>query len=228
MLRVVIVEDEPLGRAHLRELLEEQPDVQVVAEAENGRLGLKAIAEHRPDAVFLDIEMPGMKGTEVMQALPEPRPALIFVTAYADHALEAIQGGAIHYVLKPVNRLAIAQALSRLHPKGSMAQRALLRLPVKRRQGTLLLDPSEVEALVADVGDCQAWTSEGRLPIDGSLGYWEERLLDRGFHRVHRNALVRLDAIKELTAEDEVILPSGRISVSRRRMEELKQALGLV
>jgi DNA-binding LytR/AlgR family response regulator len=227
MIRIVIVEDEPLGREHLRALLEEQPGVAVVAMAENGRLGLKAIAEHRPDAVFLDIEMPGMKGTELLQVLPEPRPAVVFVTAFAEHALEAIQGGAVHYLLKPVSRLGVAQALSRIQPRGSSAQQELLRLPVKRKQGTRLLDPLEVEALVADLGDCQAWTQEGRLPVDGTLVYWEERLADQGFLRIHRNALVRLAAVKELSAEDEVVLASGRIGVSRRRMDEVRKALGL-
>ncbi len=227
MVRIVIVEDEPLGRDHLRELLEEQPGVEVVALAENGRLGLKAVAEHHPDAVFLDIEMPGMKGTELLQLLPEPRPAVVFVTAFAEHALEAIQGGAVHYLLKPVSRLGVAQALSRIQPRGSQMQQDLRRLPVKRKQGTRLLDPMEVEALVADLGDCQAWTREGRLPVDGTLAYWEDRLADQGFMRIHRNALVRLAAVKELSTEDEVVLPSGRIAVSRRRMEEVRKALGL-
>ena len=87
MIRIVVIEDEPLAREHLVDLLNELPGLCVVASAENGRLGLAAIAAQRPDAVFLDIEMPGIKGTELMHMLPEPRPALVFVTAYPQHAI---------------------------------------------------------------------------------------------------------------------------------------------
>ncbi len=227
MIRIVVIEDEPLARQHLVDLLGELPGVEVVADAENGRLGLAAIAEHHPDAVFLDIEMPGMKGTELMHMLPEPRPALVFVTAYPQHAIEAFAGGAVHYLLKPISRVGVAQALSRIRPKDEPIQKEWLRLPVRKKDSTRLLRPEEVEALVADLGDCLAWTKEGRLPVDGSLAHWEERLGELGFLRVHRNALVRLDAVREVSAEDELVLSSGRLSISRRRMEEVRRRLGL-
>ena len=227
MIRIVVVEDEPLARLHLVELLAELPGVEVVAAAENGRLGLAAIAEHQPDAVFLDIEMPGIKGTELMHMLPDPRPALVFVTAYPQHAIEAFAGGAVHYLLKPISRVGVAQALSRIRPKDEPLQKEWLRIPVRKKGTTRLLRPEEVEALVADLGDCVAWTAEGRLPVDGSLAHWEDRLADHGFMRVHRNALVRLEAVREMTVEDELVLPSGRLPISRRRMEEVRRTLGL-
>ena len=74
---------------------------------------------------------------------------------------------------------------------------------------------------------CVAWTPEGHLPVDGSLTHWEERLSDHGFLRVHRNALVRLDAVREVTGEDELVLATGRLAISRRRMEEVRRVLGL-
>ena len=227
MIRIVVIEDEPLARQHLVEMLEELPGVQVVGQAENGRLGLAAIAELKPDAVFLDIEMPGIKGTELMHLIPEPRPSLVFVTAYAQHAIEAFAGGAVHYLLKPISRIHVAQALSRIRPKEEPLQKEWLRIPVRRKGTTRLLRPEEVEALVADLGDCVAWTPEGRLPVDGTLGHWEERLGDHGFLRVHRNALVRLEAVREVTAEDELVLGSGRLAISRRRMEEVRRVLGI-
>lgn len=227
MIRIVVVEDEPLARQHLVDLLGELPGTVVVAQAANGREGLAAIAAHRPDAVFLDIEMPGITGTELMHLLPEPRPALVFVTAYPQHALEAFVGGAVHYLLKPISRVGLAQALGRIRPQDDPLQQGWLRLPVRRRSGTRLLRPEEVEALVADLGDAVAWTAEGRLPVDGSLAHWEERLRNHGFLRVHRNALVRLEAIRELSADDELVLATGRLAVSRRRLEEVRRALGL-
>jgi DNA-binding LytR/AlgR family response regulator len=227
MIRIVVVEDEALAREHLVNLLGELPGVEVVAAAGNGRTGLAAIAAHQPDAVFLDIEMPGIRGTELMHLLPEPRPGLVFVTAYPQHAVEAFAGGAVHYLLKPISRLGVAQALARIRPRSDPMQKEWLRIPVRRRSGTRLLRPEEVEALVADLGDCVAWTREGRLPVDGSLNHWEERLSDHGFLRVHRNALVRLESILEVTAGDALQLATGCIAISRRRMEEVKQMLGL-
>ncbi len=227
MIRIVVIEDEPLARLHLVDLLNELPGLSVVASAENGRLGLAAIAEHQPDAVFLDVEMPGMKGTELMHMLPEPRPALVFVTAYPQHAIEAFAGGAVHYLLKPISRVGVAQALSRIRPKDEPLQKEWLRLPVRKKGATRLLRPEEVEALVADLGDCMAWTPEGRMPVDGTLAHWEERLSELGFLRVHRNALVRLDAVREVTTEDELVLATGRITISRRRMEEVRRTLGI-
>ncbi|HQL49415.1 MAG TPA: response regulator, partial [Holophaga sp.] len=122
MIRIVVVEDEPLARQHLVDLLEELPGTAVVAQAANGREGLAAIAAHRPDAVFLDIEMPGITGTELMHLLPEPRPALVFVTAYPQHAVEAFAGGAVHYLLKPISRVGLAQALGRIRPQDDPLQ----------------------------------------------------------------------------------------------------------
>lgn len=226
-MRIVVVEDEPLARRHLADLLATFPGVQVVAEAAHGREGLAAVAEHRPDAVFLDIEMPGIRGTELMHLLPEPRPALVFVTAYGDHALEAFAGGAVHYLLKPVSYLGVAQALSRIQPKEAPGQKDLLRLPARIRRGTRLLDPGDVEALVADLGDCVAWCRGERLPVEGSLNYWEDRLRDQGFLRVHRSALVRLAAVRELGDDDELVTETGRIKVSRGRMADVRVALGL-
>ncbi len=227
MIRIVVIEDEPLAREHLVEMLSELPGVVVAAAAENGRFGLAAIAEHQPDAVFLDIEMPGIKGTELMHMLPEPRPSLVFVTAYPQHAIEAFAGGAVHYLLKPISRVSVAQAISRVRPKDEPLQKEWLRLPVRKKGTTRLLRPEEVEALVADLGDCVAWTREGRLPVDGTLTHWEERLADLGFMRVHRNALVRLDAVREVTSEDELVLVTGRIAISRRRMDEVRRSLGI-
>jgi DNA-binding LytR/AlgR family response regulator len=222
-VRVVVVEDEPLALARLCDLLAEQPGVEVVARAPNGREGLAAVAEHRPDAIFLDVEMPGMSGTELMHVLPEPRPDVVFVTAYAQHAVEAFAGGAVHYLLKPVSRVGVAQALSRLRPKDDPLQAAWLRIPARRRGGTRLLRPDEVDALVADLGDCTAWTAEGELPVDGTLAHWEERLSASGFVRVHRKALVRLAAVREISSDDELVLGGGRIAVSRRRIEEIRR-----
>jgi two-component system response regulator LytT len=224
-IRVIVAEDEPASRAYLVGLLSEHPGVEVVGEAGNGREALRLVSELDPDGLFLDIEMPLLRGTDLLPLLPGPRPAVVFVTAYADHALEAIQGGAVHYLLKPITRIGVAQALARIPTRQGGAEG--LRLPVRRRGTTTLFRPEEVDALVADLGDCEAWTREGKVHLDGTLAQWEERLAGCGFLRVHRNALVRLEAVRELTDDDEVVLGCGRIPISRRRVEELKKALGM-
>lgn len=226
MIRTLIVEDEPLARQLLSDLLSEQPGVEVVGEASEGVEALRLVAERKPDAIFLDIEMPGMKGTELMHLLPPPRPALVFTTAYREHAVEAFEGGAVHYLLKPLSRIKVAQALGRLRPASDPLQAEWLRIPARRRGTTRLLRPEEVDALVADLGDCQAWTVEGLWPVDGSLSHWEERL-GTTFLRVHRNALVRREAVREFTDGGELVLPSGRIPVSSRRLEDVRRRLGL-
>lgn len=227
MLRILVVEDEDTSRRHLVRLLGEFPGTEVVGEAASGPEGLRLAMSLHPDALFLDIEMPGFRGTELMHLLPEPRPAIVFVTAYPEHAVAAFAGGAVHYLLKPIGRLALAQALARLQPKDAPVQRDLLRLPVRRKGSTRLLRPDEVDALLADLGDSLAWTPEGPLPVDGPLSHWEERLGAQGFLRVHRSALVRLEAVREITDGDELVLATGRIQVSKRRAEEVRRRLGL-
>ncbi len=227
MVRVIVVEDEPLARQHLVKMLRELPGVEVVGEAAHGAEGLHLVAELKPDAAFLDIRMPGMDGIELMHLLPEPRPALIFTTAHKDHALDAFEGGAIHYLLKPISRVGVAQALARVRPRQDPLQKEWLRLPVRRKGSRRLLRPEDVDALVADLGDCLAWTSEGTQRVEGTLVQWEERLEGHGFVRVHRNALVRLEAILEVAEGDELVLPSGRLPIAKRRVEEVQRMLGL-
>lgn len=227
MVRVVIVEDEPLARQHLVKMLRELPGVEVVGEASHGAEGLRLIVEQKPDAAFLDIRMPGMDGLELMKLLPEPRPALVFTTAHKDHALDAFEGGAIHYLLKPISRVGVAQALGRVRPKQDPLQAEWLRIPARVKGARRLLRPEDCDALVADLGDCLAWTSEGQQRVEGTLAHWEERLEGRGFIRVHRNALVRLDAVRAVTESDELVLPSGRLPVAKRRIEEVQRLLGL-
>jgi len=227
MIRILAIEDEPHALRHLVTMLSELPGVIVVGEATNGVDGLAKIAGLKPDAVFLDIRMPGMDGIELMKLLPEPRPALVFTTALREHAIDAFEGGAVHYLLKPISRVGVAQALSRIRPRQDPLQKEWLRLPTRAKGQRRLLRPEEVDALIADLGDCLAWTKEGPMRIEGTLAHWEDRLFDSGFLRVHRNALVRLDAVIGLTESDELVLPSGRLAVAKRRLDEIQRVLGM-
>lgn len=226
MIRVLVAEDEPASRKLLVGYLRDLPGIDVIGEAGHGAEALELVTRLRPDALFLDIEMPGLRGTELVAAFPEPRPRIVFVTAYPQYAVEAFRLGATHYLLKPVTRVDVAQALARLYPEESDARSEWLRIPVRERRGLRMLAPEAVEALLADLGDCLALTPEGKLRVEGTLAQWEERLEPFGFFRVHRNALVRLGAVQALTEADEIILPSGSLTLSRRRREALARALG--
>jgi two-component system LytT family response regulator len=226
VIRILVAEDEAPSRDLLLGYLREMPGVEIAGEASNGIQALEMAARLKPDALFLDIEMPGLKGTELAAALPHPVPRLVFVTAHAHHALEAFRLGAVHYLLKPVTRVDVAQALGRLFPQEPAAHREWLRIPVRERDSLRMLPPGEVEALVADLGDCLALTREGRLRVEGTLAQWEERLEPHGFLRIHRNALVRLGAVRSITEAGEVLLPSSQLTVGRRRREALLKALG--
>ena len=223
MIRAIVVDDDVRSRTLLVGYLEELPGLEVVGEAGDGLEGRRLIEQLRPDAVFLDVEMPGLSGPKLARALADPRPALVFVTAHAEHALEAFRLGAVHYLLKPVNRVELAQALTRLYP--AQARREWLRIPARVHGNLRLLDPQDVDALVADLGDCLAWTREGQLRVEGTLAQWEERLASCGFTRAHRNALVRVEAILELRKDGTLALPSGQLALSRRRREQLERLL---
>jgi len=226
VIRILVAEDEPASRSLLVGYLGELPGVEVVGEASHGAEALDLAGRLHPDALFLDIEMPGLKGTELAAALPNSSPRIVFVTAYPQYAVEAFRLGAAHYLLKPVTRVDVAQALARLFPQEASVRPEWLRIPVRERHGLRMLPPGEVEAIVADLGDCLALTAEGKLRVEGTLTQWEERLMPHGFFRIHRNALVRLAAVRGLTDADEVILPSGTLSLSRRRREALERVLG--
>ena len=114
-LKTIIVDDEALARRGLKHRLAEIPDLQIIAEARNGREALEMIREHDPDLVFLDIQMPGMDGFDVLRALPdETMPAIVFVTAFDDYAIKAFQANALDYLLKPIDDQRLEEALDRV------------------------------------------------------------------------------------------------------------------
>src|SRR5215211_6798555 len=123
-IRVLIVDDESLARERIRDMLDEDPEIEALADCSNGQEALEAIKEHAPDLVFLDVEMPGMNGFAVLEALqPATLPVIIFVTAYDQYAVKAFEVYALDYLLKPFDRQrfnkALQRAKSRLQPEKS-------------------------------------------------------------------------------------------------------------
>lgn len=224
-MKVLIVDDEAPARARVRQLLDDVGQHTIVGEAANGQEALGIVARDRPDVVLLDIRMPGMDGIETAQHLNklEPPPAIVFATAYDEYAIDAFEANAIGYVLKPIRRERLEQALqqaARLNAgafpdlrssSGTTDQR---RHVCARVQGELKLIPvADVFCFVADQKYVSVVHKAGRDLIDDSLKSLEDEFSDR-FVRIHRGALVSLEAVDALKKTED-----GRTRVMLREMD---------
>ncbi len=243
-VKVLIADDEPMARERLRALLAEHADLRLVAEAADGSTALDACAEHTPDIVLLDIAMPGLDGLEAARHLAgfEPRPAVVFCTAYDEHALSAFDAAAVDYVVKPVRRERLAAALDRARtfvagraPRPDAAP-ATAASPGKRRthlcarlRGSLrLIAIEDIRYLHAEEKYVVVHHARGEDLIEESLKSLETEFAER-FVRIHRNCLVARDELVELRrAADgriEAMLRHGEkpLEVSRRCVPHLRE-----
>jgi len=240
-VKIVIADDEPLARERLRMLLAEQPGVEVVAEAGDGHEALHACAAHDPDLVLLDIAMPGIDGLEVARHLQafEPRPAVVFCTAYDAHALSAFDAEAVDYLVKPVRPERLASALQRaraltagLRPVEEGAEGGKRRTHLcARLRGSLRLIPIEdVHYLQAEEKYVVVHHARGEDLIEESLKSLEDEFGDR-FVRIHRNCLVARHELVELKrgldGHVHAILRHGDkpLEVSRRCVAQLRDTI---
>jgi DNA-binding LytR/AlgR family response regulator len=253
-LRVLVVDDEPVARKILREELELFPDVAVVGEAENGIQALERISELHPTLVFLDLQMPGMGGFEVIANLRGgPIPAIIIVTAFDQHAIQAFEAGAINYLLKPVGETRLEKALERarsLQGKELQTAETVIRLadkvassqfgapyqgPGRKIIGKLgeeyfLLDQNEVLAFQAEGEVVTIITARQRYVATQSLRAIEERLLNSPFHRVHRNSIVNVNHVRKMSAMSSqrwllTLSNSQQLMVSKRLAHRVRHML---
>ena len=240
-MKVVIADDEPLARERLRSLLAAHADIVVVAEAGDGRTALQACAEHEPDLVLLDIAMPGIDGLEAARHLAafEPRPAVVFCTAYDAHALSAFEAAAVDYLVKPVRAERLQAALERVRTFTAGLERSRTEGGDGKRRthlcarlrGSLRLIPVEdIHYLQAEEKYVVVHHARGEDLIEESLKSLEEEFGDR-FLRIHRNCLVARHELVELRRDPEghvhAILRHGRepLEVSRRCVAPLREVL---
>ena len=247
MIRVLIVDDEAPTRVRLRQLLAAHADIEVAGEAGSGTEAMQMAAELHPDAILLDIQMPGCSGIDVAACLPQPRPHIIFCTAYDQYAVEAFELHAVDYLLKPIGRTRLAQALEQLRTLQSAGERPGeheasldLAIRVQRSAPARFLVRSGGNYLVIHESRVLYFGSEGSLTrlvadkgeywMDPTLNDLERRLDPTRFFRISRAALINLNAVTEVIpltgGSAEVLLKNGqRLEVARRRFRDLLQSL---
>ena len=251
-LRAVIADDEPRARQFLARLLSEHDEIELVGEAKSGGETLALVARLAPEVVFLDIQMPDLSGLEVARHLTgEDAPVVVFVTAFDQHAVEAFEVAALDYLLKPIRRERLAEAMRRVvqevrsgrrgarqeaavrsvlaSPEVRQGLEPLRRLPVRFRREVKLLDLDQVARIVSRDRVVLACAEGREYLVDYTLQELEGRLPVGQFVRAHRAALVNIDAIESYGGEDGVLVlrlkDGSRVEASERRAAEVRRKL---
>ena len=239
-LKVLVADDEQLARARLVRLLSALEDVEVVGEARDGDEVLARVRQGGIDVVLLDIQMPRLTGAEALAVWPPHGPLVIFCTAHAEHAVQAFADGAIDYLLKPVEAQRLQKAMQRARERDARRvftealgrSRGLDRLAVTTRQGVVLVDPGTVTHAVLEDELVTLHTATTSYLTDFTLQELQARLPAGRFERVHRKALLNLEAVARL----EPLETGGylarthggaAVEVSRQAARELRKRLGL-
>jgi two-component system LytT family response regulator len=244
MSKIVIIDDEFLARSMVREYLQKYPQLQIVAECSDGFEGLKAIQEHQPDLIFLDIQMPKINGFEMLELVDDP-PAVIFATAFDEYAIKAFDAHAIDYLLKPFDQERFDKAISKFllqHKPEVNATKDLLndlplsnvnnRIVVKVGNKIKIIPVQEVLYLEASDDFVKIFTKEGYFLKNKTMSFFETFLPRDLFVRCHRSFIVSISEITRIDPYEKdghlAILKNGaRINVSRQGYGKLREVLGL-
>jgi two-component system response regulator LytT len=237
MIKAIIVDDEAPARSELRFLLDETRQVEIVAEATNVREAIERLKEKGADVMFLDISMPGANGLQLAEALTRLKypPAIVFVTAYSEHAAKAFDVNAVDYLVKPVETDRLQQALTKIRHHMSLFSKdqQVERIPVEKSGKKLLVPTDKIHYIMAKDDYSYLHTETDRYLSTVSLAQLEARLEPYGFFRVHRRYLVNLACVEEVASVSggtlllSLVGEEESIPVSRRRVAALKKALGL-
>ncbi|HEX3744938.1 MAG TPA: LytTR family DNA-binding domain-containing protein [Bryobacteraceae bacterium] len=215
-MKCLIVDDEEPARARMRRLLAAHPDLEIAGEARDGLEALRKIEELRPDLLFLDIELPGLAGFEVLHSLPrDVTPLVIFVTGYDQHALAAFEANALAYLLKPVEPERLTQAVERarrlaagsaegvregerLRRIADESARRLRHVVCRKRDRMLLIVPEQILWFQVEDGIVKGHTADDTFWVNSQLSELEAGLPPEMFFRARREVLVNVERIKEI------------------------------
>jgi DNA-binding LytR/AlgR family response regulator len=215
MMRTLVVDDEKLARDRLTGFLRSIPDVEVVGEATNGVEAVERITESRPDLVFLDVQMPGMDGFDVLRTIGPPVPQVVFATAYDEYAIRAFEVEAVDYLLKPFSRARVEEALGRVRNRRAKGKtnvdidavlkrladsrkENLRQVPVHAGKRILLVPVEDVLWFGVEYRLVYAHTAERAYMTNYTLRDLEERLDPESFFRAHKGSLVNMRQVREI------------------------------
>lgn len=242
--KTILVEDERLAREELKSLLKDYLEVEIIGEAKNGEEGIALIKEQKPDLVFLDINMPGMNGFEMLKHLEEI-PRVIFVTAYDEYALKAFEVNALDYILKPVDPERLREAIQKLSSEDDFvsAQSAGIarkdrfltvndRVFIKDGEKCWFVELSKVRMLESDGNYVKVYFDNFRPLILRSLNSFEERLDPEHFFRANRKFIINLQWVSSIenwfNGGLQVELREGeKVEISRRQAIRFKELMSL-
>jgi DNA-binding LytR/AlgR family response regulator len=216
-LRSLLVDDEQASRLRLRRLLSNRPEIQIIGEAEDGLRAVERIEKLQPDLIFLDVQMPGLDGFEVLRAISPPaRPLVIFVTGFDEHALRAFQAQALAYLLKPVEPEQLDAMIERAWSIHSYHEtrdehdgklrnvleaapsRGFERIVARKANRVLLLDSADICFFWIDAGIVRVQTIDESYWVNYAVGELEAVLSGKSFFRAHRSFLVNLNMVDEI------------------------------
>ncbi|HLX93327.1 MAG TPA: LytTR family transcriptional regulator DNA-binding domain-containing protein [Puia sp.] len=246
-MKTLIIDDEPLARLLIKEYLQPYPEVEIVQECNDGFEGLKAIQQHQPELIFLDIQMPKINGFEMLELVEQP-PAVIFTTAYDEYAIRAFESHAVDYLLKPFSKERFDKAMEKwkesshavaakantqalidsVVPTPSQANRIVVKLGGKIK----IIPVDEILYLEGADDYVKIFTKEGSYLKNKTMSYFELSLDAQQFVRTHRSYIVNVQLITRIEPYEKdghlAILKSGaQVPVSKTGYGKLKQVLGL-
>jgi two-component system LytT family response regulator len=246
MNKVIIIDDEPLARLIVSEYLQDVKDIEIVAECNDGFEGMKAIAQHQPALIFLDIQMPKINGFEMLELLPSP-PAVIFTTAFDEYAIRAFETNAVDYLLKPFSKERFDLALEKWASKTSVAAKQNLqnfienqikqpeernRIVVKKGTDIRILPVEEIYFIEAYDDYVKIFVKDSYYLKKKTMNYYEQVLNESTFVRVHRSFIINLNHLTKIEAMEKnsyvaILKNDTRIPISRNSYSKLKSVLGL-
>jgi two-component system LytT family response regulator len=246
MHKVIIIDDEPLARSIVKEYLQKHPQLEIAQECNDGLEGLKAIQQHQPDLIFLDIQMPKINGFEMLELLDEP-PSVIFTTAFDEYAIKAFEAHALDYLLKPFSQerfdKAIEKAMAQKNIVSEKATQELLetasqspaqsqRIVVKNGSKIKIIPVQDVFYLEAADDYVKVHTKEGYFLKNKTMNHFEQVLDVQHFVRSHRSYILNIQQITRIDPYEKdnhvAILRSGaKVPVSRNGYAKLRSMLGL-
>lgn len=243
MIKAILIDDEPLARSIVKEYLQDYPDIEILQECNDGFEGVKSIAQHKPDLIFLDIQMPKINGFEMLELLDEP-PGVIFTTAFDEYAIKAFEAHAIDYLLKPFGKERFDKAVqkwlagrkesvdSTVLSENAQQPEERTRVVVKKGNNIVILPVHTIHYFEAFDDYVKIHTREGFFLKKKTMNYFERTLEASQFVRVHRSYLLNVQELTRIEPAEKdnhlALLKSGvRVPLSQAGYTRLREVLGL-